>query len=213
MEEENYSLYRHSFPNGKVYIGITKNRPEQRWANGRGYSSVKKVREAIKKYGWNNAKHEVLKSNLTKKEAEKAERDEISKYSEKDLLNTCFVRNRNVVRRHPWLKDNGTFQYEMPKQLHDKLYAMFGPCGTFYRVFYDKIQILVTKQTNEWFMTFDVIADCNCKEMSLEEFNDWIKTDFPFRIENFQIETIEKFKKDVELLSETVHHHARGTTG
>lgn len=29
-----YSVYKHTFPNGKVYIGMTGQEPEKRWANG-----------------------------------------------------------------------------------------------------------------------------------------------------------------------------------
>lgn len=33
-----YFLYKHTFPNGKVYIGITSRvNPERRWLGGRGY--------------------------------------------------------------------------------------------------------------------------------------------------------------------------------
>lgn len=31
-----YSVYKHTAPNGKVYIGITGKDPEKRWLNGGG---------------------------------------------------------------------------------------------------------------------------------------------------------------------------------
>lgn len=36
-EENKYCIYRHTCPSGKVYIGQTKKKPRDRWANGRGY--------------------------------------------------------------------------------------------------------------------------------------------------------------------------------
>lgn len=32
-----YSVYKHTCPNNKVYIGITSRKPEKRWKNGYGY--------------------------------------------------------------------------------------------------------------------------------------------------------------------------------
>lgn len=31
MSENTWSVYRHTFPDGKVYIGKTQERPEERW--------------------------------------------------------------------------------------------------------------------------------------------------------------------------------------
>lgn len=64
-----YSVYKHTTPNQKVYIGITGLAPEDRWDSGHGYSKHKYFWNAIKKYGWNNITHEVIYDNLTKEEA------------------------------------------------------------------------------------------------------------------------------------------------
>lgn len=78
-----YYIYKHTFPNNKVYIGITCQLPEDRWGkNGEGYLSLNengqpiqaKIYHAIKKYGWNNIKHEILEIVYSKKEAEEKER-------------------------------------------------------------------------------------------------------------------------------------------
>jgi len=66
---EKYSVYRHTCPNGKVYIGITRNSVKTRWNSGYGYRNNPHFFNAIKKYGWDNIQHEVLAENLTKKEA------------------------------------------------------------------------------------------------------------------------------------------------
>lgn len=83
-----YSVYKHTFPNGKVYIGITSQKPEYRWKkDGRGYLQKRgnvytqpAIAGAIIKYGWNNIKHEVLFKDLTKEEAEIKEVELIAIY-------------------------------------------------------------------------------------------------------------------------------------
>lgn len=77
---ENYTVYKHTSPNGKSYIGITSRKPTIRWANGNGYMGQPKFFNAIAKYGWNNFTHEILFSDLTKQEACKIEKELIKKY-------------------------------------------------------------------------------------------------------------------------------------
>lgn len=71
--DKNYSVYKHTFPNGKIYIGITKTSPENRWNKGYGYMGQELIMGAIIEYGWRNIKHEVLYSNLSKDEAREIE--------------------------------------------------------------------------------------------------------------------------------------------
>lgn len=80
--DKNYKVYKHIFPNGKVYIGITSYRwyKSARWKNGDGYNKQTYMRNAIKKYGWENIKHEILFDNLTKEEAEQKEIELIAFY-------------------------------------------------------------------------------------------------------------------------------------
>jgi hypothetical protein len=65
----NYTVYKHIFPNGKIYIGITCRNPKIRWRNGNGYDTNIYMQNAIKKYGWKNVEHEILKTRLSKEEA------------------------------------------------------------------------------------------------------------------------------------------------
>lgn len=69
MHEINYCVYKHTSPSNKVYIGITCQKPERRWENGKGYIKNKYFYRAIEKYGWENIKHEILFNGLTKEEA------------------------------------------------------------------------------------------------------------------------------------------------
>lgn len=67
-----YTVYCHTFPNGKRYIGITNQEPKRRWRDGKGYEG-QAVYNAIFKYGWKNIKHDILFTGLTKDEAEQKE--------------------------------------------------------------------------------------------------------------------------------------------
>ena len=78
--ERNYKLYVHIAPNGKKYYGITKQRPKQRWANGKGYHHNQHFTNAINKYGWDNIEHIVLHEGLDKEEAEELEQYMIQWY-------------------------------------------------------------------------------------------------------------------------------------
>lgn len=83
MDNKNkYCVYMHISPSNKAYIGITSMQPKYRWDYGYGYLHKKTngeyvqpaIARAIKKYGWDNFKHEILFENLTKEEAEHKER-------------------------------------------------------------------------------------------------------------------------------------------
>lgn len=73
MSKSSYIVYIHRFPNGKVYVGITSLKPYERWCGGHGYDGQPLMRRAIKKYGWENVKHSVISSGLTKEDAESEE--------------------------------------------------------------------------------------------------------------------------------------------
>ncbi|EPY6472255.1 NUMOD3 domain-containing DNA-binding protein [Clostridium sporogenes] len=75
-----YTVYMHTNKiNGKKYIGITSQKAENRWAKGEGYKYQLFYR-AIKKYGWNNFIHEILKTELTEEQAKAEEIKLISLY-------------------------------------------------------------------------------------------------------------------------------------
>ena len=81
----NYCVYKHTSPSGKVYIGITSKKPTLRWGlRGQQYSGSKIFYEAIQKYGWSNFTHEILYENLSKDEAETIEIRLISEYKSND---------------------------------------------------------------------------------------------------------------------------------
>lgn len=76
-----YCIYKHTAPNGKVYIGQTCQKPENRWKNGKGYANNEYFTRAIQKYGWDNFEHEILFDRLTKEDADMLEMQIIEKYN------------------------------------------------------------------------------------------------------------------------------------
>lgn len=80
-----YTVYKHTSPSGKVYIGITCQKPEARWGRGgEGYKHSPHLYAAIEKYGWNAFKHEILAEGLTKETAEQIEIDLIDAHRSTD---------------------------------------------------------------------------------------------------------------------------------
>lgn len=59
----------HISPSDKKYIGITSQKPESRWRNGKGYKGNQYFINAINKYGWENFQHIIIAKGLTEEEA------------------------------------------------------------------------------------------------------------------------------------------------
>ena len=78
--EKNYKVYMHIFPNGKAYIGITKQEPKVRWGGGNGYARNEYMHRAIKKYGWENIEHIILFDGLLEADACEIEKSLIKKH-------------------------------------------------------------------------------------------------------------------------------------
>ena len=75
-------VYSHTSPSGKVYIGITHHSdPNKRWLNGHGYKDYQTlIKNAIKKYGWDNFEHKILYKECTEEFAKNKEKELISYY-------------------------------------------------------------------------------------------------------------------------------------
>lgn len=63
-----YTVYIHTVPNGKVYVGQTKN-ATTRWNNGEGYIKNRPFYKDIQIYGWKNIKHEIVAEFVDKESA------------------------------------------------------------------------------------------------------------------------------------------------
>lgn len=71
--QANWKVYIHTTPNGKKYIGITSQDPERRWRGGNGYYNHRYFFNAIKRYGWEKIKSEIVASGLSEQEAKAEE--------------------------------------------------------------------------------------------------------------------------------------------
>lgn len=78
-----YTVYMHTSPSGKRYIGITSLPVEKRWQKGKGYQNQVFYR-AVQKYGFDNIEHKILYEGLTKDEAEQKEIELIAYYNTTD---------------------------------------------------------------------------------------------------------------------------------
>lgn len=80
--------------------------PIRRWSTGKGYKRCTHFYNAIIKYGWDNFRHEILYTGLSREEAEYKEKELIRKYKS---TNTDFgyniqqggLNNNNGIRRTP----------------------------------------------------------------------------------------------------------------
>lgn len=148
MEERKWCVYRHTFPDGKVYIGITGQAPEQRWGkNGLNYQNQGKVFSAILEYGWRNIQHEILFYGLSEKEALMKETELIKESDRKGGFgnyNTAFsvhekqtkerLTGDDAVITEASLEKNGRFITNMPDSYYDKMISKYG-CQPFNAMF------------------------------------------------------------------------------
>lgn len=106
-------VYKHTSPSGKVYIGITgRDNPEIRWCKGTGYSRQVYFGRAIAKYGWENIKHEILLSGVSKEEAI---------YAEKYLIKWYKMHNISYNITDGGEGHSGKFTAEHRKNISKKL--------------------------------------------------------------------------------------------
>lgn len=75
-----YTVYKHTGPTGKVYIGITGRPVSRRWHGGSAYRNNAHFHAAIQRYGWGAFQHEILVEGLTKAAASDMEIRLIAEY-------------------------------------------------------------------------------------------------------------------------------------
>lgn len=130
MENKNYTVYKHTTPSNKIYIGITGKDVKYRWQNGYGYihNNNKHFENAILKYGWDNIKHEILFTELTKEEACLMEKFYIALYNttnKKYGYNQTYGGESGVKHTDETKKKIGDRYY--PKGLNHPNYGKPGP--------------------------------------------------------------------------------------
>lgn len=79
-----YSVYKHTVPNGKSYIGVTRRPLKNRFVSGKGYKLNPAFYSDILQYGWENIEHAILYECDNKKEAEEKEAEFISTFKTTD---------------------------------------------------------------------------------------------------------------------------------
>ena len=79
-----YTVYMHTDPDNKRYVGATKRSAPERWCYGSGYATNPGFSAAIKKHGWNNIKHEILSTCEARKEAIALEKYYVALYKTND---------------------------------------------------------------------------------------------------------------------------------
>lgn len=89
IEGNNFCVYIHTDPIGKVYVGRSVGEDvetvnAQRWQNGHGYKTQKFYDECIAVYGWENIQHEIIEWNLTYEEAIEQEEYWIARYNSRN---------------------------------------------------------------------------------------------------------------------------------
>lgn len=72
-----YRVYIHTFPNGKFYVGATKNTIQER--KNCGYQHNKEMKRLVSLYGWRSITTTIIKDNLTQEEAFELEKETITK--------------------------------------------------------------------------------------------------------------------------------------
>lgn len=101
-----WSLYKHTSPSGKVYIGITSKSPEIRWGkNGIGYKRQSNFYNAILKYGWDNIRHEILFSNLSEFEAKHLEYHLVDLYKKRGIAYNAADGGGVGTSGYKWTKE------------------------------------------------------------------------------------------------------------
>lgn len=83
--ERKYTVYMHTSPNGKRYVGITGQTVKARWGrDGVGYKPCSYFWHAICKHGWGSIAHQIIAEGLTEEEAKRSEKELIAFYKTRD---------------------------------------------------------------------------------------------------------------------------------
>lgn len=97
-KDRTYTVYVHKFPNGKVYVGASRQKPIiKRWRNGGGYKNQKQMYAAIKEFGWDNIDHIIIKEDLCEKDAQDLEKKLIKEFNSQNPEYGYNVKNGGQV--------------------------------------------------------------------------------------------------------------------
>lgn len=106
-------IYKHTFPNGKIYIGLSKQTQIDRFRNGLGYELCPIMFHAIQKYGWKNVITTIVEDNISSLElAQERERFWIQYYN-------SYINAENSNGYNATLGGEGTNLYNWEEILSD----------------------------------------------------------------------------------------------
>lgn len=154
-EKHNYIVYMHTnILNDKKYVGVTSVEKSESWNDEVRYQNNYKFYKDVKRYGWNNFKHEIIRDQLSYIEAKKIENELIQKY---DLVNSGYnTLNSNLLQEID-------FDFYDFKILHNKE-AKYESTGSYFtRIPNQFIQKNLTKEfgLNRIFLIVFILIDRN----------------------------------------------------
>ena len=99
-EQTNYKVYMLTLTDGRVYIGMTRQKLNHRCRKD-GYIHCPVMGKAVEDFGWEAFKLSVIADNLTCAEAERIEKENIAKYDSTNPLKGFNVAlGGNIEGRH-----------------------------------------------------------------------------------------------------------------
>ena len=121
-KEKTWTVYMHISPNNKRYIGITSQKPNRRWRNGKAYKKNSYFTNAIKKYGWDNFEHIIICKGLAKEEAKWLEEELIREFDTTNKDKGYNITKGGDIVDNPLSGENHpNFGKPMPQEQRDKL--------------------------------------------------------------------------------------------
>lgn len=125
---KDYFVYMHINKNNKKrYIGITRQDPKVRWANGLGYRTCTYFYNAILKEGWDNFDHVILPEKFTEAEAKAKEVELIQQYRtcvlDKDCWGYNITRGGEGVTYYKTAEEAEKAKKVRQKQYLEEIYA------------------------------------------------------------------------------------------
>lgn len=122
MSDKKYTVYKHTSPDGRVYIGCTGDDPEIRWS--KGYPHNVEFSNDIDKIGWDNFKHEVISSDMAEKDAYILEKELIHKH---DATNPKRGYNKSVGGKiNSGMVRSEEYKLKMSESLRGEKHPMYG---------------------------------------------------------------------------------------
>ena len=122
MKNRNYTVYKHTSPEGKVYIGCTSEKPKDRW--NKGYPHNKDFHEDIERLGWDNFKHDILASEMSESDAYGLEKELIHEY---DSTNPKRGYNKSIGGKvNSGMIRSDEYRRKMSESLKGSNHPMYG---------------------------------------------------------------------------------------